>query len=194
MNLKKLSKEKRQQLVLVAMLTLMALSGLGFGLIRSQYASVKQLAQNKVASDKRLQDMQTSIRNAGRLEAELTQARADLTEAETDLASGDKYSWIINLLRQFKSGYRIDLPQFSPIGPETEVTMLPGFPYKQVSLTAAGTGRFHEIGRFLADFENRYPHIRLLNLTLEPNPSPAPEDQETLSFKLDIVTLVKAGP
>ena len=193
MNLKKLSKEKKQQLVLVAMLTLVALNGLGFGLIRMQYRSINALAQSKAAAERRLQEMQTSVKNAKQLEAEFNRTRDALSLAEADLATGDKYSWVINLLRQFKAGYRVEIPQFSPISPESDVTMLPGFPYKQVTLTAAGSGRYHEIGRFLADFENHFPHIRLLNLTLEPNPSPAAEDQETLSFKMDIVVLLKSG-
>jgi hypothetical protein len=34
----------------------------------------------------------------------------------------------------------------------------------------------------------------VLNLSLELNQSPAAEDQETVSFKLDLVTLVKTNP
>ena len=70
---------------------------------------------------------------------------------------------------------------------------MPDFPYKQATLTVAGTARFHELGQFLADFENRFPHVRLVNLTLDANSPSAAVEPETLSFKLDIVTLVKSN-
>src|ERR1035441_2968400 len=61
-------------------------------------------------------------------------------------------------------------------------------------IDVAGTAHFHDFGRFLADLENQFPHIRVLNLSLELNQSPIAEEQETVSFKLDIVTLVKTNP
>jgi hypothetical protein len=55
----------------------------------------------------------------------------------------------------------------------------------------AGSAQFHDLGRFLADLENQFPHVRLLNLSLDVSaPSPTVEP-ETLSFKMDIVTLAK---
>jgi len=58
-----------------------------------------------------------------------------------------------------------------------------------------GTAYYHDLGKFIADFENAFPYVRLLNLEMEPVglPSPAsnPEEQEKLSFKMDIVTLIK---
>ena len=74
------------------------------------------------------------------------------------------------------------------------MNLLPNFPYKQATLSLVGTAHFHDFGRFLADLENQFPHIRVVNLSLELNQSPAAEDQETVSFKLDIVTLVKTNP
>ena len=68
------------------------------------------------------------------------------------------------------------------------------FPYKQVTLQVAGTAHYHDLGKFLADFENEFPHIRLVNLDIQVNPSPAAGDVEKLVFKVDIVTLVKPNP
>ena len=192
MNLRKLSKEKKQQLILVGMVTLMALSGLGFGLIRYQYQKLTQLADAKIEAEKKLRHVRDLVKSATRQEADLTEAKKALAEAETDIASGDLYSWVMNALKQFKAGYKVEIPQFNPIGPVSEVTMLPGFPYKQTTLSVGGTAHFHDLGQFLADFENHFPHIRLLNLNLEPNPNTVPDDAETLLFKMDIVTLVKS--
>ena len=61
--------------------------------------------------------------------------------------------------------------------------------FVQTTLTVAGTAHYHDIGRFLADLENQFPHVRLLNLTLDVNAASA--EPETLSFRMDIVTLAR---
>ena len=194
MNLGKLPKEKRNQLVLIVVCGLVTIAGLGFGLIRPQYQHLALQAEKKASTEKELQQIRDSIKNAGRQEEELAEARKALADAESDTASGDLYSWAINTLRRFKAGYRVEIPQFSPIGPVVDMNMVPGFPYKQATLSVAGTARFHDFGRFLADFENQFPHVRVLNLNLELNASPLAEEQETLAFKMDIVTLVRPNP
>jgi hypothetical protein len=194
MNFRKLPKEKRNHLILVVMVTLIALAGLYFGLIRRQSESIAQLTQKKAAADLKLKGVLGAIRQADRIKADLGEAKSLLTERESDVASGDLYAWVINSLRQFKAPYRVEIPQFSQLGPVSEVSLLPNFPYKQATLTVAGTAHFYELGRFIADFENQFPHVRLLNLSLDANaPSPTVEP-ESLSFKMDIVTLVKVNP
>jgi hypothetical protein len=194
MNFKKLPREKKKQLVLVLIVTVALLNGLGFGLIRFQYGRLNGYASKKATAGTRLQQMRDAIKNADRLESELSDARKTLETMEADTASGDLYAWVINTLRTFKAGYKVEMPQFSPIGAVGEVNIIPDFPYKQASLTVAGTAHFHDLGRFIADFENQYPHIRVLNLTLDANPASAAEETETVSFKMEIATLVKSNP
>ena len=193
MNWKKLPKEKKNQLVLVVIGTVAILTGLGFGLIRFQYSRLNSMAAKTTTAVTRLQQMRDAIRNTDRLETEVVDAKKTLETMEADTASGDLYAWVINTLRTFKAGYKVDMPQFSPIGAVSEVNILPDFPYKQASLTVAGTAHFHDLGRFIADFENQYPHIRVLNLTLDANPTATVEDTETVSFKMEIATLVRSN-
>jgi hypothetical protein len=108
---------------------------------------------------------------------------------ETDMASGDLYSWVINTVRQFKAPYRVDIPQFSPLGPTTDVNLLPSFPYKQTTFSVQGTAYYHDFGRFLADFENQFPHVRVLNLSLDLDATS--QDPERLSFRMDIAALIR---
>ncbi|MGD0260997.1 MAG: hypothetical protein ABSD29_14375 [Verrucomicrobiota bacterium] len=194
MKLRKLPRDKRNTLIAVVLGTLVALAGLYFGLIKYQKQSLVRLAEKKVAVEARHRQVLDAIKHTSQIEADLATARKALADAEADIASGDLYSWVINTLRGFKAKYKVNIPQFNPIGPTTEVSLLPNFPYKQTSLSVAGTAHFHDFGRFLADLENQFPHIRVLNLSLELNQGPAAEDQETISFKLDIVTLVKTNP
>jgi len=107
------------------------------------------------------------------------------------MASGDVYSWMLNLIRQFKVGYRVEIPQFSQQAEQKEMNLLPKFPYQQASLTIAGTAFYHDLGKFLADFENQNPYCRVLNLKIEPVPTQAGGEKEKLSFTMEIVALVK---
>lgn len=190
----KLPSDKRNKLILVAVGTLIAAAALYSFLISHQNENLARLAKKKLDVEATQQRMLEAIRRADVIENDLADTQKSLAEAEADIASGDLYSWIINNLRQFKANYKVNIPQVSSLGPVTEVTLIPSFPYKQTSLSLVGTAHFHDFGRFVADMENQFPHIRVSNMTLDLNPSPAPEDQETVTFKLDVVTLVKTNP
>jgi hypothetical protein len=194
MNFSKLPKEKRQKLILVVVGTLLAVLALYCLVISHQNENLARLKNKKLDAQANQRRVAEAIRRASAIEADLASAQKALAEAEADVASGDLYSWVINTLRQFKAAYRVNIPQFSSLGPVTDVNLLPNVPYKQASLSLVGTAHFHDLGRFLADLENQFPHIRIVNLCLDLNPSPSPEDQETVSFKLDVITLVKANP
>jgi len=105
------------------------------------------------------------------------------------MATGDNYAWTFDTIRRFKASYRVDIPTISQpaLG---EVDVLPQFPFKQIRVTVSGTAYYHDLGRFIADFENAFPHIRVVNIAIEPvNPTEA--GNEKLSFRMDIVALVK---
>lgn len=187
----KISKEKRNQLILVGLVTVGVLAGLWFGLIRAQQLKLEQLSERKQAADRKLKLVRETIENAGQIEASLQECSAKLAKVEEGMASGDVYAWAINTLRQFKMGYRVEIPQFSQIDGPKDVNLIPNFPYKQATMTIGGTAAFHDFGTFLADFENKFPHCRVLNLNLEPASSAT--DREKLSFRMDIVALVKPG-
>jgi len=193
MNFSKLPKDKRNHFILVVVATIAALSGLGFGLVKYQYQNLERLAERKLEAKHSFERMEDAVKHSTRIETDLTDARQTLSQLETDIApSGDLYSWVISTLRTFKAPYReVEIPQYSQIGPTTDMPMLPGFPYKQASMTVAGKAHFHDLGRFLADFENRFPHIRILNLGLDVDGNP--QDPELLAFRMDIVTLVKSN-
>ena len=193
MNYRKPSKEKLNHLILVVVFTLLAVSGLYFGLIRRQTESIARLGQDKAAAAKKLQLVLDTLHRANLIHAELDEVKNTLERVETDIASGDLYSWVINSLRGFKASYKVEIPQFSQLGPPTDVNLFPNFPYKQATLTVAGLAHFHDLGKFLADFENQFPHTRLVNLSLDANASSVTSQPETLSFKMDIVTLVRVN-
>jgi hypothetical protein len=189
MNFKKLQKEKRRQLILVGLVTAIVLAGLGFGLIKTQFDSLAALDRDKAAAQDTLLQRQNMVKSAKLVEADLAEAAKKLSDLEEGMApGGDIYSWAINTIRGFKLAYRVDIPQLNqPV--RGDVTLLPKFPYKQATLSVSGTAFFHDFGRFLADFENQFPHLRVLNLEMASSLDPG--EQEKLTFKMDIVTLVK---
>jgi hypothetical protein len=189
----KLAKEKRNQLILVAGLTLLVLAVLWVALIAPLRQNLRGLAGRKAAVTRKLDQVSLTIKSTDRVAAELSEARAILAEQEARMGFGDLYSWAINTLREFKLPYRVDIPQFSQIDGPRDMPMLPQFPYKQATFTISGSAFFYDFGQFLANFENHSPCIRILNLSLEPIPSPVPVEQEKLAFKMDVVFLVKPG-
>jgi Tfp pilus assembly protein PilO len=190
--MKKLPKEKRDKLVVVIVVTAVTMSSLWFGLIDYQKSRIATLAVKKRTLEKKLADIESAIRNASSLDAQVDAETQKLDEKEENMASGDLYSWMVNTLRQFKLSYQVDIPQFSTIA-TGDMNMLPKFPYKQATMTINGTAYYHELGRFIADFENRFPEIRIQNLDITPISGLTPGDREKLAFKMDIVALVKAG-
>jgi len=70
--------------------------------------------------------------------------------------------------------------------------LLPAFPFKQVKFAVTGTAYYHDLGRFIADFENTYPHIRVANLQVQPGD--AGDGAEKLSFRMEVIALVKSTP
>jgi len=189
--MKNLPKEKRDQLILTVMVTGIVLSGLWFGVISFQQQRLRTLGQNREASARRLKQMEQSIKNASQVESDLAECGKQLAELESGMLTGDPNSWMINMVKQFKQNYKVEIPQFSGVDGPKDVALLPAFPYKQSTMTVGGTAFFHDFGRFLADFENTFPYARVLNLNLEPYTGAQGSDREKLMFKMDIAVLVK---
>ncbi|PWU21922.1 MAG: hypothetical protein C5B50_00590 [Verrucomicrobia bacterium] len=190
--MKNLPKDKKNRLIAVVAITVVALGGIWYGPIRLQQKKLEIIAVKRAAAERKRDFMQKTIQSAGRIETSLADASKKLNEFESGMASGDLYSWVINTIRDFKSPYKVEIPQFTQIDGPKDMTMLPNFPYQQATLTVAGTAYFHDFGRFVADFENQFPYFRVLNLNLEPlSGGPTAVDHEKLSFKMDLSVLVK---
>ena len=190
--MKRLSIEKRNQLITVILATLAVLALIGFGLIRPQYDSLSKIANTRNAANKNLQSIKHAITNSEAIANEWNETNNALVQAEEDMASGDLYSWTYDTIRHFKQSYKVEIPE---VGHPTigESDLLSSFPYKQIQFTINGTGYYHDLGKFIADFENSFPHSRMVHLVVEPAPSPD-SNSEKLSFRMEIVTLVKPNP
>jgi hypothetical protein len=185
--MKWLPKERRNLFIVVVLITAVVLALVWFGLIGSQKANLLQIADNRRTAGDKLEKMETDIRNASLISDQLTNVTLALSRAEGDMASGDLYSWTYGTMRLFKQQYKeVEIPQIGPpvVG---DVDLLPSFPYKQIRFSVNGTAFYWDLGKFLADFENTFPHARVVNLVI----APVTGDSEKLSFTMDIIALVK---
>jgi Tfp pilus assembly protein PilO len=190
----RLSREKRNQLIVVVALTMVALGLIYFFLILPQKNGLQQLASAKTDAEKKLQQYEDIIKKADETATNLQLVAATLATGETDIASGDIYAWTYDTLRRFKTIYHVDIPNIGQPSEVMAVDLLPGYPYKQIKLNLTGTAFYHDLGKFIADFENTFPHMRLVNLELEPSPgATGAESAEKLGFRMDVVILVKAA-
>ena len=132
--------------------------------------------------------MEDEIKTTDTISAQLVDLTETLNYAQSDMASGDPTSWIYDTIRNFKGKYKVDILVNGQLVPG-EVDLLPKFPYRQLRVTVNGMAYYHDLGKFIADFENAYPHARIANLALEPAGGPG-DNNEKLSFRMDIIALI----
>jgi Tfp pilus assembly protein PilO len=190
--MKNLPKEKRDRLILVFLGTCAVLAGLYFGLISFQRKSLEAMTKRRDAQETKLKDGQRLANSVPQIQKNLDEVVGQLRAIEATMPSGDMYSWIILTVNTFKENYKVEIPQFSREVP-SEVGMFPKFPYRAAIFNLRGTAHFHDFGRFVADFENTFPFMRIQNIELDPSSDTAANlqtDEEKLAFKMEIVTLV----
>ena len=174
---------------MVVMITAALIGAVFFLLIGPQKKLNDKIANDIKAAQNELQQKEDVIKKAEATSSKLTDASLQLENAEEDLASGDVYIWASDLIRRFKADYHVDIPNVSQPTPG-EVDLIPDFPYKQVKFSINGTAYYHDLGKFVAGFENKFPHMRMVNLSVEPA-STLVGASEQLSFRIDIIALVK---
>jgi Tfp pilus assembly protein PilO len=187
--MKRISPAKRNQLIMVLLITAALISAIYFMLISPQKSENQKLVQQ---TGDRLGDLDKYKKIISQAEAssnQLASISSQLTVSEQDMARGDVYAWIYDTIRRFKTSYHLDIPTISQ-PTISDVDLIPNFPYRQLRLSLSGTGYYHDLGKFVADFENNFPHIRLVNLSVQSSSDPN-SASEMLTFRMDLVALVK---
>jgi Tfp pilus assembly protein PilO len=184
----RLSPAKRNQLIMVILATTAVIAMVFMFLIAPEKQQIERQSKEIVKQRKQLEEMRETIKKAAEMAAAFAAVSNQLALAEADVASGDIYAWTYDTIRRFKAPYRLEIPGMGQPS-AGDVDLLPGVSYRQVKLTLNGTGYYHDLGKFVADFENTFPHMRLVNLGLEP--SPAVNAPERLAFHFDVIALVK---
>lgn len=212
----KLSKEKRDKLILVCIGVVAVLGVLYTFVLGAQKDKLNTIHTQISSAQSKLAKAEAALRAADSIEATLAENKKVIDLRQEKMApQGQYYYWFLKLVDQFRkdekldSGFIVDItmPEFPEAG------LLPHFPYKSASFGLRVNGKFHDIGRFVANLENNFPYFRVQNVRVSPNPiqaaAPQPRDLSALSglttlpeaivvepkcvAELRIVTLIKPG-
>ncbi len=193
----KLPKDKRDKIILIGMGTAVACAALWFLVINMQRTALVNVRKEAEKSREQLTRGEATVKTQSTVQRQFEEASLALKQRETGMAvPNDMYFWFIQTLNGFRAGHKVEIPQ---LGRETpgEVSCLPKFPYQAATFTVRGTAYYHDFGKFLADFENAFPYIRVQNIDLEPVAAEAGAlgevrgAPETLGFKMELLTLVR---
>src|SRR5437899_9914341 len=106
--MKRLSKEKLNNLIMVVLVTMGLLGGLGF-LIRQLYDQLQDITNQTAEANKTLARMKLAIQQGDDTENKVAEVSKSLTALEADMAFGDLYSWGLDLLRRFRADYKVEV-------------------------------------------------------------------------------------
>lgn len=186
----KISKIKKQQIVLVFIAACILIAGLWTLVIKLQYEKLAGVEKRTLEMKEKVEKAESLLKKSAEVEADLEADTKELHAIENDMASGDIYLWLINTINRFNVAHKITMVDF-PRETLGEVGLLAKFPYKAAIFPIKGNGHYHDLGKFLAEFENSFPYVRIQNLELAPLEKGTGDDAEKLSFKFEIVALVK---
>lgn len=191
--MKKMPSEKRNKVILVWVLVIGVVACWALVVLKWQLEMKRNAAQNYESLRGQYVAMTNRLSQAEAIQQETADATEALNSLEARMISGDPYSWVLDTISKFKQNYDVEIPQFGQPSAIGENNLLPKFPYRQASLTVAGSAYFQDIGMFIADFENQFRFARIINLDIEPISSlnANDKDREKLNFKFDLVFLVK---
>jgi Tfp pilus assembly protein PilO len=187
----KLSKEKRNQLILILFATVGVIAALWFLVISAQQAKIREINGKIADNAKDIEKMQQVKKASGKIAVELEECQARLAQIESTMPSGDWYQWANSTVRQFNvPKYGVDIPVIgAPVA--SAVDMIPNFPYNQLTVSLNGSAFYDDLGQFIADFENHFPCMRIQNLSLEPGAGASADDREKLTFHMEMISLTK---
>jgi Tfp pilus assembly protein PilO len=185
-------KPRKDQILLVAIVTVAAIAGLWFALISGQYDTLSKAQKEAEAMRDKVARAQSLLKRAPQIQEELQSKVQELNGIEDTMAWGDIYSRTLNTLNQFIRDHLVAF-NTSDLSREViaEVNLIPNFPYQAATFVVKVTAHYHDFGVFLADLENQFPHLRVQNLDIAPVNRPMGGSPEKLDCKFEIVMLVK---
>jgi Tfp pilus assembly protein PilO len=189
----KLSKAQRDQLLGIAIGTVALMAILWYFGVTAKQSELAATRRKCADMRQKLHDAEALMRREDEISGTLHSRSELLARREAGLAPDrDAYAWLINTVNAFiqsRKGVNIDTysqPEISDAG------IIPKFPYRWATFHLKGTGYYHDLGKFFADFENAFPYFRIQNLNMSANAGPGLE-AEKLSVTFDLVAPVASS-
>ncbi len=202
----KISKDKRDKLILVCIVIVGVLGGLYTFVLGAQKDELANLQTQITGTKGKLEKADVLARSSRTIEARLAESKKVVEVRQEKMAPpGQYYYWFLKLIDQFRKDEKLDTAFIVDITqPEfVEGGLLPKFPYKAASFGLRLNGHFHDVGKFIASLENSFPYFRVQNLRIAPQGSggafakqgavPAGPADGKLTVELKVVTLIKPG-
>jgi Tfp pilus assembly protein PilO len=176
----KLSKDKRNKLLAIAGGTAVVLGLFWYFVISSQRNYVKETATKSEAVQDKINRAQKLI-NAEPVYAPAVEPRTEsLANIEKEMAPpppASKLEWISRIVSDFSRAYNVEASRYQN-EQLVEWEPVPRFPYKSVILGITFKARYHDFGKFLAAFENKYPYMTVLIVQLTPSDAGISEEEK----------------
>jgi len=197
----KISKEKRDRLILVGIMTV-AVSAAVWQLFilasRSKLVKAHELgtrAKEKYEKAERFLKMAPSLE----AEAEALSKRIARIEEQAMANPTDPFSWSLQLIEKARQNHDVGILEVTPPKSPGPVQLIPDFPYQSVSFNVRGIAYYQDLGKFLADFENAYPYCLTRNLQItsarqldtEAAKVVSGDTQDKVLFRMDVVALLR---
>ncbi len=194
--IKAISAEKKQRLIAVGMGTAIALAAVYFLMISPAQDALKKLGGQIAEAEKKYADADRLVKRTQAVSEEYDRLNEHLNGIETSMVSGDLVQWIRSMELKFRTQapYKVEIPNL-PFRGQGEMTMIPEFSYKAAAYGFSGTAYYHDLGKYLADWENQFPYMRVLSLDLVPEDAvggtTGSDEREKLSFNFEVSALVR---
>jgi Tfp pilus assembly protein PilO len=164
----KLSKEKRDRLILVGIVAVALGAGLWQLVIRTR---MNRLVQTRALSERAKQKFENAnkfLNQSADLQAQAEELSKRIRQIEDVMADPkDTYAWTDDLMRKSREGHDVEFTSEPPLDPGP-VQLLADFPYQSVTFGVRGSGQYDDLGKFLADFENKQPYCLVRNVVVTP--------------------------
>jgi len=207
----KLSKAQRDTMIMVIVGTVAVGAALWYFVVNDRNQALAQTQLKSQQMHDKLSKAEDLLRHSEMVGETLRSQSNKLQQIESTLAPDrDSYSWVITNMNFFVTNWEVQMADPSNIAPnstaiahevhlasisQAEISdkgILPRFPYRWATFHVKGVAFFHDLGRFISDFENSHKYFRVQNFDIFPTTGVSAEP-EKLSFNFDIVAPVQAG-
>ena len=199
----KLSKEKRDKLVLLCILIIAVLGGLYTFVLGAQKDQLADLESQITGVKSKLDKAEVLVRSSDKIEMRLAEGKKLVESRQEKMAPPGQYYWFLKLIDQFRKDEKLDTSFIVDITqPEiVDSGLLPKFPYKAASFGLRLNGHYHDVGKFISSVENSFPFFRVQNVRMaryagatgKQTGIKMDSSEGKLTVELRIVTLVKPG-
>jgi len=188
-----LQERNRKSVFLVVLLTGVVAVAIWSGPIGLQRDRLKGKTALLNETQDKVKAARRSLSLAESFARDLAAGRRRLDRMEAAMPTGDVYRWAIRTFARLQTN-SVQVINLAPPRLSSSI-ILPKVPHQIATFSVSGRAYYHDLGTFLANLENTFPHMRLRRLELATTHfgETDADEQEKLNFKMEIATLVRSA-